>query len=146
MIYDPESETSRRNLATAIQAKLIECKFQQEHTSPNNELTFVLPVKDTGMIVKVYTSIVDDQVRTVGADAIRVAGLFEHGDDVKGITSEKRINRVGEIPEIVGRMYERMRSVYAGCNKAERCKSCGAPKFQSKAGNMVCAAICWRKE
>lgn len=142
-MYQPENESDRCALATAIRQKLDECRFIQAYTSPNTELIYVIPVGDTGMIVKVFTSIVGDQVRFVGADAIRVVGVFEQGDCSKGIVSETRVNRVGEISDIVQRMYERMKNVYRDCNNVERCKKCGAPKFRSKAGNLVCAAICW---
>lgn len=146
LMYNPEDKGDRRALATAILTKLVECKFLPEDVPVGTELVYYLPVKETGMFVKVFTSIVDGEVRTVGADAIRIAGVFKHKNDIKGITSEKRINRAGEIPEIVDRMYQRMRSVYKGCNQAERCKNCGAPKFLAKSGNKVCAAICWVKE
>lgn len=142
-MYDHESASDRQALAAAIRDKLKECNFQLEPTSPDREMTYVLPVKQTGMVVRVYTSIVGNQVRTVGTDAIRIAGVFERGEISRGIVSEKRVNRVGEIVEIVERMYQRMRSVYASCNSAQTCKKCGAPLFLSRANNLVCAAICW---
>jgi len=106
------------------------------------EKIYSRPVKDTGIYVRVYTSIVENSVRKEGRDAIRVAGIYISKDSRKGITSSRRVNRTGTIPDIVNRMYSRMRESWSDCCSVQRCY-CGAPKFKSKAGNIVCADACW---
>ena len=141
-MYNPASYNDRVNLASAIELKLISCGFTEEDSK--GERVYSRPVKDTGMYVKVYTSIVDEQVRKEGKDAIRISGVYIKGDTRRGIHSDKRVNRIGTVPAIVGRMYQRMRDAWSACSNAERCR-CGAPKFKSRKGNLVCAEICWDK-
>jgi len=144
--YNPDSATDRENLAMAVEFKLQSCGFDPQTSSdPRMELIYKRQVGDTKMSVVVYTSIVNGRVRNLGKDAIRVAGVYENGEVRRGIVSDKRINRTGEIPEIVDRMYQRMRECYRACNTSRRCNSCNAPMFTSKNGNFVCAEVCWTK-
>lgn len=145
MKYLPESRDSRGNLASAVQAKLAECGFTKETVPGCREEVYSLVI-NRGIRVMVYTTIENGIVRSCGSDAIRVTAVYRGTDGRdRGIAkAEKRVNRTGEIEDIVSRMYLRMREVWVLGNKAERC-SCGAPKFVSKAGNLVCAELCWTK-
>jgi hypothetical protein len=144
--YSSLNNQHRIDLATHLINKLNECKFKQENQDTYaQEKIYSLPVRDTGMFIFVYTTIVGQEVRAVGEDAIRVCGVFKHNFSVRGITKEKRVNRVGTIEDIVQRMYERMRETYTKCNVIERCHKCNAPLFISKNDKKFCAAICWNK-
>ena len=97
------------------------------------------------MIIRVYTTIVNNQVRGEGKDAIRVNLLWKIGTESQALDTEKRVNRTGNISEIIKRTRDRMRNAYTMGAKLERCH-CGAPKFESKAKNKVCADLCWIKK
>lgn len=140
-MYNPRVRDDRVRLASAIERKLLSCKFRMEDS--NGEKVYSLPVKDTGMYIVVYTSIVGNEVRRDGKDAIRVAGIYIDEGVRRGITSNKRVNRTGDVDSIVDRMYVRMRKTWVSCLNASRCR-CGAPQFRSKSGNLVCAKICWK--
>jgi hypothetical protein len=144
MKYAPESCGSREILATAIKAKLANCGFSREDVPGCREEVHSLVI-NRGIRVAVYTTIESGMARSCGSDAIRVTAIYKNkeGQDRGVAKAEKRVNRVGDVEEIVERMYQRMREVWVLGNKAERC-SCGAPKFISKAGNLVCADLCWK--
>ena len=149
-MYDPTNRTSRRDLALTIEEKLASCGFAQTAIRGAKEIVYARPVDGAESIrVLVYTTVDsrDGLARSCGKDAIRVCAVYKARDGrERGIASaDKRVNRVGEIDAIVGRMYDRMREVYAAARGSERC-SCGAPKFTSKAGNAVCADLCWLSE
>jgi hypothetical protein len=144
--YNPNSISDRQSLAMAVEFKLQTCGFTPEpSTNDRFELIYKRPVGESKISVVVYTSIVNDQVRNRAKDAIRIAGVYENGDVRRGIVSDTRVNRVGEIPDIVERMYQRMRECYRSCNTARTCDKCGAPMFTSKKKNLVCAEACWAK-
>jgi hypothetical protein len=149
-MYDPTNRTSRRDLALTIEGKLASCGFAQTAIRGAKEIVYARAVDGAESIrVLVYTTVDsrDGLARSCGKDAIRVCAVYKARDGrERGIASaDKRVNRVGEIDAIVGRMYDRMREVYAAARRSERC-SCGAPKFTSKAGNAVCADLCWLSE
>lgn len=143
MSYNPMNRSHREALASALIAKLTECGFAEESQAGCNERIFSRDV-GTGIRVAVYTSIEGDAAREVATDAIRVAALYNARDgQTRGVAkAEKRVNRVGEIADIVSRCHERMREVWKLAKCTERC-TCGAPKFVSKKGNAVCADLCW---
>jgi len=155
--YDPASPVSRRALATAILSKLAEMKASERPNIPQSqEKQIARRIRLTdgsfsrNMQVVVYTTIVDDAVRDVGKDAIRVALLYKckptaecPQGKVVGIGSETRVNRVGRICDIVDRMVQRWNSLESNVDTIECCKDCGAPKLKSKAGKMYCADLCW---
>ena len=135
----------RVELAKALEDKLISCGFSRENLDERREKVYSRPIRSTGMHVVVYTSIVGDCVRFTGKDAIRVVGMYRNGTIERGIISNTRVNRVGEINSIIERTYERMRLTWKKCNNVDLCRKCGAPKFTSKNGNKVCAEICWKR-
>ena len=56
-----------------------------------------------------------------------------------------RVIRGAEANAIIERTVERARGVWRDAQKAPHCTACGAPMFVSKAGNSVCADLCWKK-
>jgi hypothetical protein len=146
--YDPENANHRQLLASTLCAMLMHAGFEEE--PPKDQGWYTRKEKlfsrevGGGIRVAVYTTIVGDETRKAGKDAIRVAAIYtnRNGDD-KGIARcEKRVNRTGEIVAITDRTLDRMREVWKLAKVSERCH-CGAPMFRSRNGNHVCADICW---
>ena len=158
--YDPGMPILRQMLALSIVNKLEECGFDQVPNDGNmrnperTERIYQRAIGDNEkMYVRVYTTVVGGinnvplEVRKEGKDAIRVCAVYKARDGRhKGLSKEVRVNRTGNIDDIVERMYQRMRSAYKTGMTSHRCTNCGAPKFLSKSGNNVCAEICWRTD
>jgi len=160
--YDPNIPLLRQMLGLSILGRLDEAGFTEEPPAPGvNDNVYAEKIfsrsvtrpDDDGrgyMKVMVYTTVVGDgdsvpyEVRGAGKDAIRVSGVYVTKDGkTRGISSDRRVNRNGNIEDIVERMVTRMRDAWKVCKGSERCKSCGAPKFTAKSGKRVCAEICW---
>ena len=145
MKYNPRDNNHRKILADKIKEKLTSCGFKQEQTD-YSEIVYSREVANTDCKVLVFTSIgkKSNMVRVVDSDAIRVCSIDE---DQRGVTKDKRVNRVGKIDDIVERMYQRMRTSYGDTLQAHKikCKKCGANTFLSKKGNRVCSEVCWTK-
>lgn len=149
--YNPDSAASRTALAASITARLTEMGFSPFFDKRWREVIYSRPVHTSpGVTVLVYTSCApapDGRVkaRRAGRDAIRVCAIYATKDgETRGIArAEKRVNRVGDIEDIVERMYQRAREVYKTAMNPCRCGSCGAPLFMSKKGNEVCSDRCW---
>ena len=165
--YDPKLSLLRQMLALSIVNKMEECGFElmdnphkYSTSSPGHrrpelaERVYTRKVgKDDRMSIRVYTTVIGGvndvpfEVRKEGKDAIRVCAIYETKDgSFRGIAKETRINRTGNIDDIVKRMHMRMRSVYKTAASGERCHSCNAPKFVTKAGKLCCAEICWKTD
>jgi hypothetical protein len=158
--YDPKIPLLREMLALSIIGKLEECGFER---LPNPREAFGLSRPELAeriytrtigtndrMQVRVYTTVIGGdngvpfQVRAEGKDAIRVCATYTTKDGKnKGLSKETRINRTGNIADIVDRMHQRMRSAYKTGTNGEKCRSCGAPKFVTKNNKLACAEICW---
>lgn len=148
--YDPNAYNDRTNLAKRLQTMLVEAGFGPTTIKGTREKVFSRPVEGVeGVRILVYTTIDGARVRQCGKDAIRVCAVYMAKDGrERGIASaDKRVNRVGSIDAITDRTLSRMREVYKAVsrNQIERC-SCGAPKFKSRKGSMVCADLCWTKQ
>ena len=143
--YDPSLQILREMLALSIVGKLDECGFVETgFDDKTREKVYARVIPDTDIAVKVYTTIVDREVRGEGKDAIRVCATYSTKDGKsKGIVKSTRVHRTGNIDEIVDRMYGRMRETWKAAATGDRCHSCGAPKFVAKSGKKVCAEICW---
>jgi hypothetical protein len=159
--YDPSIQLLRQMLGLSIINKLEECGFE-ELPNPRAlfglsrpelaEKVFARNVDEDGRIkVKVFTSVIGGsndvplEVRKEGKDAIRVCATYTSnvGKD-RGLVKETRVNRTGNIDDIVDRMYKRMRSAYKSAKSGDKCHHCGAPKFVTKKGSTCCAEICWK--
>lgn len=158
MQYDPLSPVSRQHLAALILDVLATAGFIEEwHDDAGDivkERVFYRPVEMAdgtpveGIRVLVYTSIVGDEVRDCGKDAIRVAAVYrsKRTGVERGIIKETRIHRVGDTDAICDRLLKRMRTVYGKARRPNRCPRCGAPMFTSKKGNDVCCDFCWKSD
>jgi hypothetical protein len=158
--YDPEMPLLREMLALSIIGKLEECGFElmskpkDVYSLSRPELServyFRTIENDSRMQVRVYTTVIGGEnnvplaVRSTGKDAIRVCAIYSARDGKhRGLSKETRINRTGNIDDIVDRMYQRMRSAYKTGTSGQRCTKCGAPKFITKNNKQACAEICW---
>jgi len=158
MLYDPLSPTSRQHLATCILDVLTNADFIEEWHDDTGDITkervFYRPVTMSdgtlvdGVRVLVYTSIVIDECRDKGKDAIRVVAVYRspRTGRERGIIKETRIHRVGDTDAICDRMLKRMRKVFGKARRPNRCPRCGAPMFTSKKGNEVCCDFCWKSD
>ena len=159
--YDPNVPLLRQMLALSLLDKLDECGFKEVELSlcPNQsydenfcEKVYTRNItKDGKLKVKVFTTVTGGkpgyplEVRENGRDAIRVCATYTtKAGKERGLIKETRVNRVGDIDNIVTRMHERMRMAWkAATADGARCHNCGAPKFVTKQGKHVCAEICW---
>lgn len=158
MTYNPNMTynatlPSRKQLASEITQKLTAMGFRPYYDGGTKEVIYSRPVHTSpGVTVLVYTSCVPHKggivARRKATDAIRVCAVYTaRNGETRGLArAEKRVNRVGQTADIVGRMYQRAREVYKAAMNPCRCGSCGAPLFTSKAGNDVCAELCWLPE
>lgn len=152
MRYDPECEYSRQHLAISIASRLSDAGFQREYSVALPTMTehmYERDIDDTGLKVQVYTTIVDDAslgmiVRSTGKDAIRVNVRSSEID--RALITETRVNRTGEVDDIVERMIQRARDAYKLGRQSGQCHKCGSPRAMSKAGKWYCAKVCWKTE
>ena len=145
MSYDPQHDWQRKFLATTLQVALHTAGFQKLPKSrEGEEEIWARAVENTPFFIQVYTSIQGDQVRDSGADAIRVVGIYENSKGKRGLISNTRVNRTGEIEAIKDRMIERARETWKRCREGQTCNRCGAPMLRSKNNNLYCAEVCWK--
>lgn len=147
--YDPSLPLFREMLGLSILSKLDESGFAEEENSIGREKVYsrIVDGTDNRVKIKVFTSVVGFEARNVGYDAIKVAAIYTtKNGQTRGLTSEKRVHRTGNMEDIVDRMLERMRDSWRAVRTGECCNSCGAPKFIAKSGKKVCAEICWKTE
>lgn len=149
MRYNPDIRSSRVHLATILIDTLRNADFLEESNtgSTTKERVYYRLIDDLPSFrIRVFTTVVGDEVRDVGKDAIRVCTVYrtKEGKE-RGVGSEIRVNRTGDTDEIASRMLSRMRKAWVDAHAdVPRC-SCGAPKFKSRNGNLVCADLCWKK-
>jgi hypothetical protein len=149
-MYDPGNSQDRQGLALKIAARLTSCGFSPISKPGTREAIYSRAVEGTGdrVHVLVYTSIVPGsrgpEVRDLASDSIKVCAVYRPSEGrERGLVSVRRVHRTGEKDAIVDRVHERMREVYRAAKSTECCKGCGAPKFLSKKGNLVCAELCF---
>ncbi len=145
--YDPSVFASRAALAVALVAMLDKAGFVLEPPRRNTEAIYRRATKDPTLHVLVYTSIVDGAVRDVGADAIRVCGLYVNGPRTVPLIKATRVHRTGTIEDVVARTLARMRGTYVKlATELPRCADCGAVKTLSKRDQLYCVALCWQRK
>ena len=144
MNYDPENAGHRAALALDIKATLAGLGFQPVDVAGAKELVFARnSTRLRGVQMRIYTSIVGNEVRQVGGDSIKVCSVYTNKEgQVNGVTKEQRVFRTGQIEEIPGRIKDRIGKVAGELNAAQVC-GCGAPKLLSKKGNLYCGDRCW---
>ncbi len=158
MRYDPECEYSRQHLAITIVSKLTESGFTRVEEDGARvsstpwqvkEHLYERDIDDIGLKVQVYTTVVDENalgltVRATGRDAIRVNVRSPKVN--RALVTETRVNRTGEIDDIVERMIQRARDAYKLGRQSGKCHKCDSPRALSKAGKWYCAKVCWKTE
>lgn len=145
MEYDPHNASHRRKLASMLQEQLGESGFELNSDAPGWEETYERRhTKASRVVVRVYSSVVDGEVRGHGEDAIRVVAFDVEAQ--RPLRKAKRVFRTGTFEAIRGRMYQRMRDVWAGALADGYCRSCGAPRAVSKENKPYCIDRCWLKE
>lgn len=142
MDYDPNRAEDRRRLAADMIDNLTAAGFAPLVT-PHAERVFTRAVAPD-LDVSVWTSIVGSEARACGTDAIRVALVYSApGEARRGVARDVRVHRTGTIPRILARLEGRIARTAALAGEIPRCRECGAPTFESRAGARVCAALCW---
>lgn len=143
MPYNPQSFEDRRSLGQSLTSTLSEKGFILSNPNMAGESIYHFPLKrngiESGFKIVIYTSIVGGVARGEGEDAIRVTLEWQETP----ISKTTRVNRTGEIVEIVERTLQRGRDLIKSLPNVSYCKLCGAPRAISKAGNLYCAARCW---
>lgn len=144
MDYDPNNSNHRAALALDIKATLAGIGFQPIEVPGAKELVFARnSTRLRGVQMRIYTSIVGNEVRQVGGDSIKVCSVYTNSEgQVNGVTREQRVFRTGQLEEIAGRIKDRIGKVAGELNAAQVC-GCGAPKLLSKKGNLYCGDRCW---
>lgn len=146
MHYNPDSLESQAMLSSSLLALMHESGFAEEYPERTKERVFSREVTPE-IRIAVYTSIDPRRgiVRDCGKDAIRVCLIRRCNNGThRGLGRQTRINRVGKIADIVGRVQERMRASWRNVGTLNHCSACGAPTFVSKRKNDVCSELCWR--
>ena len=150
--YNPGDTHDRLDLAVNLAGRLTDAGFERDkrlERGPANlcEHVYTRMVRDN-IVVAVYTSVSGHKgfmtARAKGNDAIRVTTVYMAKDGKqRGLSKQRRVFRTGKIDDIIERTVERARDAWkVGANPCS-CRSCGAPKFRSKKGNLVCAEFCW---
>ena len=144
MDYDPNNSNHRAALALDIKATLAGIGFQPVEVPGAKELVFARNSTRLPRVqMRIYTSIVGNEVRQVGGDSIKVGSVYTNKEgQVNGVTREQRVFRTGQLEEIAGRIKDRISKVAGELNAAQVC-GCGAPKLLSKKGNLYCGDRCW---
>jgi len=144
--YKPHDSADRGKLAVALHRMLVESGFDQKVDKKSRERVYGRMVHGMDNVeVLVYSTIRANTytVRSCAQDSIKICAVYHSARGDKGLASTKRINRTGHIVAIVQRTLDTMRDVYGTVRQTEYCEECGAPKFKSRRGNLVCAEICW---
>lgn len=143
MKYDPTNQEHRAHLASELVAAFTAKGYRPRQTPPHEELQLAFLVK-RNLQVRLYTSVVAGGARACGEDAIRVCLVYLAANGKqRGLAGETRINRVGEVQDIVGRAVKRADALVARVADLPKCRKCCAPLFTSRKGQEVCAELCW---
>jgi hypothetical protein len=144
--YDPTNSNHRIALALDIRAILTGLGFTVTAVEGTHEEVFTrTSTRLAGVQMRVYTSIVGNEVRQVGGDSIKVCAVHvQDGKVSAGLIKEQRVFRTGQLEEIAGRVKDRIRLVAGDINGVQTCR-CGGPIGKSKAGKDYCVALCWKK-
>lgn len=150
MAYNPASLSDRKALGSLILSTLSEKGFKETSDSVPGETVFDFSVLNRGLpsgfFIRIYTSVVNGIARGDGEDAIRACLIWQDPKTnvLTPISKTGRVNRTGEMSDIMERTLQRGRSLFSELPSVPRC-NCGAPKALSKAGKLYCAARCWIK-
>lgn len=148
MDYDPNNSFHRKALALDLKATLLGLGLVPEERPGTRELVFGRPSSRLARThLRVYTSIVDDEVRDIGSDSIKVCVTFDRTDGAtRGVLREARVFRTGQIEEIPGRLVSRIEGAIKELKALPACTRCGSPVLVAKTGKPYCADACWNHQ
>lgn len=118
--YNPNNKQHRKTLAKRIAKMLKGSGFSLEGPSRNEDVYYrdVDGVSNGSAKIRVLTSILNGEMRTVGEDAIRVCAVYTNSaGQSRGLVKSTRINRTGDMEAITGRLLEAMRKTYSTARK-----------------------------
>ena len=103
MDYDPQNFAHRTALATDIRATVLGLGFTRKDLGPGTreEVYARSSTRIRGVEMRIYTSIVDGEVRDVGGDSIKVCAVYGMTDGSTRATGGDR--RAGQGPDSPGR-------------------------------------------
>lgn len=113
--YNPNNKQHRKNLAKRIAKMLLSSGFSLEGSSRNEDVyqRAATGVTSGSAQIRVFTSALYGEMRTVGEDAIRVCAVYtDNAGQSRGLVKSTRINRTGDTDGITGRLLEAMRKTY----------------------------------
>jgi len=147
MKYDPEDQGHRAALATAITTMLTDLGFKETPQEGCGEVVFGKESRRLRSVTMlVYTSIEGAEVREKGTDAIRVCAVsINRFGERRGLGSETRVHRTGQLEGIPDRIRDRIVDMAATLNDVVICGDCGAPTFRTKRGKACCTDFCWSR-
>lgn len=118
--YNPKNKQHRKNLAKRIAKMLLSSGFSLEGNTTGEDVYVraVTPVAKGTAQVRVLTSILNGEMRLKDKDAIRVCAVYtDEAGASRGLVKSTRINRVGDMDAITGRLLEAMRKTYGTARK-----------------------------
>ena len=118
--YNPKNKQHRKTLAKRIAKMLGASGFSLEASATGEDVYVraVTPVAKGTAQVRVLTSILNGEMRLVDKDAIRVCAVYtDDAGTSRGLVKSTRINRVGDMDAITGRLLEAMRKTYGTARK-----------------------------
>ena len=112
--YNPKNKQHRKTLAKRIAKMLLSSGFSLEGSSRNEDVYQRAHRLPSGSAqIRVFTSAINGEMRTVGEDAIRVCAVYtDNAGQSRGLVKSTRINRTGDTDGITGRLLEAMRKTY----------------------------------
>ena len=113
--YNPNNKQHRKTLAKRIAKMLLSSGFSLEGSSRNEDVyqRATTGVTSGSAQIRVFTSAINGEMRTVGEDAIRVCAVYtDNAGQSRGLVKSTRINRTGDTDGITGRLLEAMRKTY----------------------------------
>lgn len=147
MKYNHEEQYVRQALATGILAQLEGKQFQQTLEGGEIVLRRQFP---SGKVLKVYTSAHlvngNPEVAQVGQDAIRFVVEAPTKTGFRAVfPTQKRVNRVGKVDDIIGRTMMATKTLFEEAGKLGYCSRCQGFLGISKKGNQYCLNLCFAK-
>ena len=118
--YNPKNKQHRKNLAKRIAKMLLSSGFSLEGNTTGEDVYVraVTPVAKGTAQVRVLASILNGEMRLKDKDAIRVCAVYtDEAGASRGLVKSTRINRVGDMDAITGRLLEAMRKTYGTARK-----------------------------
>tara|TARA_R100001369_G_scaffold58696_1_gene85608 strand:- start:376 stop:825 length:450 start_codon:yes stop_codon:yes gene_type:complete len=115
------------NTFTAVPAdtftnEMIDMGFVERAMDRVKEVVFSRDIPNTNFAVVIFSTLENNEMRDSGSDAIKVT-LWNNKKD-RPISSESRINRVGNVADIMTRVRDRARKVWGLAKHVHHCDRC----------------------